>query len=94
VSAEETIAMLRGGADGIVARRAARVSWAKAATFRWADAMKEMDRRCGEAAETLDEEAFERLLDEEQAKVDAIRAEIDAVIHHDKWPRELYFGCI
>ena len=42
--------------------------------------------------ERLDEEEFERLFDEEEAKVEAIRAQLDAVIERDEWPRELYFG--
>ncbi len=28
----------------------------------------------------------------EQGELDAIRAQVDAVIEEDKWPRELYFG--
>ena len=30
----------------------------------------------------------------EQAELDAIHAQIRAVIDHDRWPRELYFGCL
>jgi hypothetical protein len=45
-----------------------------------------------EAVDRLSEEAFERLFQAEEAKVDAIRAQIDAVIERDLWPPELYWG--
>jgi hypothetical protein len=58
------------------------------------EAQRARDERCGEAVDRLSEEEFERLCDEEQAKVDAIRAQLDAVIDEDRWPRDLYFGGI
>ena len=54
-------------------------------------AQREMDDRCDAAVAELDEDAFNRLFEAEQAKVDAIRAQIDDVIEHDKWPKHLYF---
>jgi hypothetical protein len=60
----------------------------------WREAQRQIDERCSAAVEHLDSEAFHRLFEAEQAKVDAIRAEIDAVLKHDKWPRELYWGGI
>jgi hypothetical protein len=73
-------------------RKAARIAWVKETTAAWLEAMRAMDDRCTEAVERLSEDAFDRLFDAEQAKVDAIRAEIDAVIERDLWPRHLYFG--
>lgn len=75
-------------------RKAARIGWVKETVKALRAAQRQMDERCMEAAERLSEEEFERLCDQEQAKVDAIRAELDAVIEHDRWPRELYFGRI
>lgn len=75
-------------------RVAARTAWTRETLAKLHAAQEEMDKRCMAAVEILDEEAFERLCDEEQAKVDAIRALVDDVIERDKWPRELYFGGI
>ena len=73
-------------------RIAARVAWTRETFDRWCEAQEQMDDRCGEAVEWLSEEEFERLCDEEQAKVDAIRALLEDVIERDKWPKHLYFG--
>jgi hypothetical protein len=72
----------------------ARVAWAGAKVNEWFEAQCEMDERCSAAVGTMDEEAFERFCDAEQAKVDAIRAEIRAAADDDKWPTGLYFGAI
>jgi hypothetical protein len=37
---------------------------------------------------------FERLYDEEQAKVDATRLPLKDAAERDLWPRELYWGGI
>jgi len=73
-------------------RKAARIAWVKETAAAWRKAMREMDDRCSEAAERLSEDAFERLCDAEQAKVDAIHALLTAVVDKDMWPRELYWG--
>jgi hypothetical protein len=67
-----TIQALLAAASQPAERRAARIAWAKKTAVAWRDAQREMDDRCSEAVERLDEEAFERLCDAEQAKVDAI----------------------
>ncbi len=54
----------------------------------------ERDDRCTAAVGKVSVKQFERLFDAEQAKVDAIRAKIDAVIEQDKWPAHLYFSGI
>ena len=71
--------------------RRARVAWVKERTAAWLAAQEAMNERCDAAVEKLSEEEFEQLADAEQAKVDAIRAELAAVIDHDKWPKGLYW---
>jgi hypothetical protein len=56
--------------------------------------MREMDDKCMEAVDRLTEEEFNRLCDEEQAKVDALRALLEDVIERDRWPREMHFKCV
>ena len=75
-------------------RKAARVQWCTEMLEKWWKALQHQNERCMAAVNELSEEAFERLCDEEQAKVDAIRAEIDAVIEHDRWPPHLHFSGI
>lgn len=91
-----TIAMLLHGAQAADAaewkRMEARCAWVKERTAAWHEAMLAMDERCMEAVERMDEEEFERFFDAEQAKVDAIRAELQAVIDKDEWPKDLYWG--
>ena len=72
----------------------ARCTWVKATVAKLCEAQRQMDEVCRAAVERLGEEEFNRLFDEEEAKVAAIRAQLDAVIEHDEWPRELYFGGI
>lgn len=73
---------------------AARVGWVMDMTDQWRAAMRERDERCTEAVGRLAEEEFERFYEAEQAKVDAIQAQIHAVIERDLSPPELYFGGI
>jgi hypothetical protein len=75
-------------------RKSARQAWAIRTTAAWREAQRQMDDRCTEAVDRLSEEAFERLFEAEEAKVDAIRAQIDSVIDRDLWPKELYWGGI
>ena len=98
MTAESTIRMLASGVRTEDAaewrRKAARCAWVKETMSALRQAQRQMDERCTAAVDRLTEEEFERLFDEEQAKVDAIRAPIDAVIERDEWPRHLYFGNI
>jgi hypothetical protein len=73
-------------------RVAARTAWVRETTAALREAQREMDERCTEAVERLDEDDFERLLEAEQAKVDAIMAQLRAAADKDLWPRELYWG--
>lgn len=80
--------------EGEMERMLARAAWAKQAAATWREAQRAMDERCTEAVDRLDEEEFERLFQAEQAKVDAVRAPMQAVIDHDRWPRHLHFKAI
>ena len=79
---------------GAPARKAARAQWALEQAAALDRAQRAMTERCCEAVDRLDEQAFEQLCEAEQAKVDAIKAQLDAAAYEDKWPRELYFGGI
>jgi hypothetical protein len=92
MSSEDMIKALLATARQPAERRAARAVWVRKTAKAWREAHREMDERCDEAVEHLDEEAFERFCDAEQAKVDAIYAQLRAVIDHDRWPRHLYWG--
>src|SRR5688572_13442553 len=74
------------------ARVAARLQWSLERAADWRRAHRAMDKRCDEAVDRLDEDAFEQLIEAEQAKVDAILAEIEAATKADRWPRELYWS--
>jgi hypothetical protein len=75
-------------------RVAARAAWVRETEAAWAEAQRAMTERCCEAVELLSEEAFERLCDAEQAKVDSFRVPLKDAAERDRWPRHLYFGCI
>lgn len=96
MTAHTTIEMLRRGFECADAaewrRKAARCAWVKKTMAALRKAQREMDDICMAAVDQLTEEEFERLVDEEQAKVDAIRAPIDAVIERNEWPKHLYWG--
>lgn len=56
--------------------------------------LKEISGSAGKRAafEILTELPIERLFEEEQAKVDAIRAPLEAAAERDLWPRHLYWS--
>jgi hypothetical protein len=99
MSADDTIRILldRGCAGGDALDPAewrcvaARTAWVREIIRALSRAQRAMDERCMRAVGELDDAAFSRLFDAEQAKVDAIRAQIDDVIEHDRWPKHLYF---
>ena len=90
----DPVQALLAAASEIAQRRDARAAWARATADAWYEAMVRMTERCCEAVNRLSEEEFERFCGEEEAKVDAIRAPLDAVRERDLWPRELYWGGI
>jgi hypothetical protein len=91
---ENTIRVLLAGASRLAAYREARAAWVKATAAAWREAQRRMDERCDAAVTRLSEEEFERLCDEEEAKVDAFRAPLKAVAERDAWPREMHWGGI
>jgi hypothetical protein len=88
VKAERTIEHV---ADELT-RQAARVAWVRETTGALREAWRQRDDRCTLACETLDEEAFERLFEAEEAKVEAIHSQLRAVADYDRWPRHLYWS--
>ena len=73
-------------------RQTARVAWVRETSAALSEAQREMDERCSEACERLSEKAFDRLFEAEEAKVEAIFAQLRAVADHDRWPRHLHWS--
>lgn len=78
-------------------RKAARVAWVRETM----EALRAAQRNADQAWERLvaafpddvdDDELEDLPPPAEQAQVDAIHAEINAVIDHDRWPRHLYWS--
>jgi TorA maturation chaperone TorD len=92
MTAERTIRVLLADCGRQAERREARAAWARKTAAAWHEMMQQMDDRCTKAVERLSEEEFDRLFEAEQAKVDAIYAQLRAVIDKDRWPKELYWG--
>lgn len=93
---EGTIEMLRRGVlieDAAEWRcHAARVGWIKETIAALAKAQRQMDERCMAAVDRVSEVEFERIFDEEQAKVCVFLDQLHAVRDHDRWPPHLYRG--
>ena len=90
----DTIRTLLAAASESAARREARAAWVKATAARWREAQRQMDERLTAIVEQVSEAEFERLFDEEEAKVDAFRKPLKDAAERDVWPRELHFGQI
>jgi hypothetical protein len=56
------------------------------------EAQRQMDERCDAAVDRVSEDEFNRIFDEEQAKVCAILDQLHAVRDHDRWPPHLYWS--
>ena len=69
-----------------------RVAWVKGTVAALAEAQRRMDERCMAAVNRVSEEEFNRIFDEEQAKVCAILDQLNAVRDYDQWPPELVWG--
>jgi hypothetical protein len=94
MSSKDTIHALLAAASQSAEMRDARGRWARRSVAALRAAQTEMDERCSDAVDRLNEEEFERLCDEEQAKVDAFLKPLKDAAERHLWPRELYFGCI
>jgi hypothetical protein len=88
----DQIRNLLAGASEIADRRDQRAAWVRKTGAACRRAMREMDERLGEAVDRVSEADFNRLWDEEQAKVDALRQQLEDAAFRDLWPRELYWG--
>lgn len=105
MSAGDTVRMLR---DGVVIddpeqwrRVQARVGWVRETLAALEDAHQRLFAAWHRVFEALPDDIDDEELEAmnlpdppEQAEVDAIQAQIDAVIKHDRWPRHLHFGGI
>ena len=103
MTTEATIEMLKRGHTAASAeewrRQAARVAWIKATVAALRDAHRRVeeawDRIFAALPDDIDDDELEAMNlpdPPEQAEVDALHAQIDAVIKHDRWPAHLYFG--
>ena len=90
MSPANRIEALLADASAMARAREARALWVKDTCARWREAHARMDKRLGAAAGRLDEQEFERLCDEEVAKVDALLAPLRLAAERDVWPRVLY----
>ena len=104
MSREETVKALLAAAGETAgeqarheARIAARAAWVKQRIAALKAAYKRLEQAWNRIFDALpddlDEDELEALPDPpEQAEVDAIHAELDAVREYDCWPRELYWS--
>ena len=90
MAASDKVKALLASAGSIPECVEARTAWVEETSKAWREAQRRMDERLGEAVVRLSEEAFERLFDEEQAKVDALREPVMRAAREDKWPRALH----
>lgn len=72
----------------------ARVAWVRETVEALKEAHRHRDERCMAAVDRVPEEEFERICDEEQAKVCLFLDQLQAARDHDRWPAHLYFGGI
>lgn len=69
-----------------------RTAWVRGAIAALEEAQRQMDERCRAAVNRVSEEEFNRIFDEEQAKVSAILDQFAAVRERDEWPPEADWG--
>jgi exonuclease VII large subunit len=90
----KTVNGLLAAASELADHRDQRAAWVRKTAKACRKAMHAMDDRLTAMVDRVSSEEFERLYDEEQAKVDAIRLPLKDAAERDVWPRELYFGGI
>jgi hypothetical protein len=91
---KKTIKTLLAEAGKPARLKEARAAWAVETGNRLLAAQFAMDERLCAAVQRVSAEEFERLLEKEQAKVDAIRKPLNLAAERDLWPKELYSGGI
>ena len=101
MSAQQTVRSLLADCGREAERREARAAWVKTVMAAVRAAQKKADdawmRIFAELPDDISEKELEAMdLPDppEQAELDALHAQIRAVIDKDQWPRELYFGCV
>ena len=97
----DTLCALLSAGEPADPHKAARYHWLHRTTQAWQDANSRVteawDRALAPLPEDISDEELEALElpdPPEQAEVDALWAQLNDVIQHDKWPKELYFGGI
>ena len=103
MSIENTIRTLLAGARAGDSRewrrKAARVAWVEEVSAKWRELHERVDSAWDRIFDALPDDIDDDELEAmhipeppEQAELDALHAQIWAVIDHDKWPKHLYFG--
>ena len=91
---KRTIRALLAEAGKPARLKEARAAWVRQTAAALRDAQRRMDERLDEAVNRVSEEEFERLCDEEEAKVDVFHEPMKLAAEKDLWPRSLYSGGI
>jgi hypothetical protein len=76
-------------------RQAARWLWVHETTLAWQEAMRRCDAAWCELVKDIPEDEIDDVEvpePPEQAEVDALWGQLNAVIQKDQWPRELYWS--
>jgi hypothetical protein len=92
VTRKKVIEALLEGAGQLAECKAKRTAWVRETGAALRAAQRAMDERCMAVADRLSDEEFERLVDEEQAKVDRFLGPLRAAADRDMWPRHLYWS--
>jgi hypothetical protein len=91
---DKKIEALIATAGRVAECRDKRGAWVRETAAAARAAQREMDERCMDAVDKLSEEEFERLCEEEDAKVEAFRGPLKDAAERDVWPRPLYVSGI
>jgi hypothetical protein len=78
-------------------RKAMRWLWLRETTLDWQDAFRRCDAAWCELVKDIPEDEIDDVEvgpPPEQAEVDALWGQLNAVIQKDQWPREMHFGGI
>jgi hypothetical protein len=88
----DRVQALLAGASRVAECKARRMAWVGETSAAFRRAQRAMDEGCDEAVTRLSGEEFERLCDQEEAKVDAFRKPLRDAAERDLWPRHLHAG--
>jgi heme oxygenase len=90
MASSERLKKLFASTASVAACREARMAWTRETAAALREAQREMNDRLDAVVMRVSEEEFNRLFDEEQAKVDAFLKPMRAAAEQDKWPRHLH----